>query len=95
MIVSLGIFVGVVVTDIITTISGKGFRFDQNGVAITGMNVFVYGYMAFVCVVIFLMFVLKCFQNLWGISHLIFRFPAQLLQTFLLSVHIFKILKML
>lgn len=56
MIVSLGIFVGVVVTDIITTISGRGFRFDQNGVAITGMNVFVYGYMAFVCVVIFLMF---------------------------------------
>ena len=55
MIISSGIYISIILTDIITTVSGTGFRLNKDGTAITGHNIFLYGYLAFVAVIIFLM----------------------------------------
>ena len=55
MIISSGIYISIILTDIITTVSGTGFRLNKDGTAITGYNIFLYGYLAFVAVIVFLM----------------------------------------
>ena len=55
MIISSGIYISIILTDIITTVNGTGFRLNKDGTAITGYNIFLYGYLAFVAVIVFLM----------------------------------------
>lgn len=55
MLVSGGIYLSIIATDIVTTINGTGFKLNRNGTAITGHNIFLYGYLAFVAVIVFLM----------------------------------------
>ncbi|MBR5349556.1 MAG: EAL domain-containing protein [Lachnospiraceae bacterium] len=55
MAVSMGIYLGVILTDIITTVNGAGFTIDRAGKATTGFNVFMVGHLLFLGVIIALM----------------------------------------
>lgn len=55
MTVSTLIYIVVILTDIYTTYMGTGFRLNKNGTALSGINVFFFGYLAFLLVVIYLM----------------------------------------
>ncbi len=49
------IYLTVLITDIVTAVRKTGFRLDRNGKAISGLNIFLIGYLAFMVVIIFLM----------------------------------------
>ena len=53
--VSAILYVTVIVTDIVTTVTGKSFRLTKDGKAISGINVFLWGYLAFIAIIVFLM----------------------------------------
>ena len=55
MAISAAIFLIVIISDIVATITGKGFRLNKVGTADVGMNIFLYGYISFIVVIIFLM----------------------------------------
>ncbi len=49
------IYFTVLITDIVMTIRGTNFRLNKNGVAVSGMNIFLIGYLAFLVEIIYLM----------------------------------------
>ena len=51
--VAIGIYVIVLISDILLTVLGKGFRIDKYGSAVYGPNVFMLGYIAFVLLIVF------------------------------------------
>lgn len=51
--VATGVYAIIILTDIILTISGKGFRIGDDGTASYGPNVFMAGYIAFVSLIVF------------------------------------------
>ncbi len=50
-IISAIIYLTVLITDIVTTVNGTGFRLNSDGTAISGLNIFMFGYIAFVLVI--------------------------------------------
>ena len=54
MTLSSAIYLIVLFTDIITSVRGMGFRLNGDGSAISGINIFKFGYVAFICVIAFL-----------------------------------------
>lgn len=48
-------YLTVIVTDIITSVTGTGFKLDETGTAVSGQNIFLYGYLAFMAILGFLM----------------------------------------
>lgn len=59
MIISSIIYLTVLITDIVMAVRKTGFRLDRNGKAISGLNIFLIGYLAFMVVIIFLMVVYR------------------------------------
>ena len=59
MIVATTIYLAVIITDIVTTAKGTGFRLNKNGTAITGINIFMIGYIAFIGEIAYLMIVYR------------------------------------
>ncbi len=59
MIAATTIYLAVIITDIVTTAKGMGFRLNKNGTAITGINIFLIGYIAFIGEIAFLMIVYR------------------------------------
>lgn len=55
MAVSMGVYLGMIITDIITTVNGAGFKIDKTGKAITGFNVFMVGHLLFLIIILTLM----------------------------------------
>lgn len=55
MTISSIIYLTVLITDIVMAVRKTGFRLDRNGKAISGLNIFLIGYLAFMVVIIFLM----------------------------------------
>lgn len=51
--VATGAYAIIILTDIILTVSGKGFRIGDDGTASYGPNVFMAGYIAFVSLIVF------------------------------------------
>ncbi|MBR1509003.1 MAG: EAL domain-containing protein [Eubacterium sp.] len=51
--VATGVYAIIILTDIILTVSGKGFRIGDDGTASYGPNVFMAGYIAFVSLIVF------------------------------------------
>ena len=51
--VATGVYAIIMLTDIILTVSGKGFRIGDDGTASYGPNVFMAGYIAFVSLIVF------------------------------------------
>ena len=49
------IYVIVLVTDIVTGITGKGFRLSSNGSVYSGINIFMLGYVAFTTLLLFIL----------------------------------------
>lgn len=52
--VATGIYGIVILSDIILTVTGKGFKINDEGAAVYGINVFIIGYIAFVTMIVFL-----------------------------------------
>ncbi len=46
------IYIVVISVDIVTTVSGKGFRLNKDGSHVSGLNIFLFGYLAFMIVVV-------------------------------------------
>ena len=59
MIIASLIYLTVIITDIVTTATGKGFRLNKDGTAISGINIFMIGYIAFVGEIVYLMIVYR------------------------------------
>ncbi len=59
MIAATTIYLAVIITDIVTTAKGMGFRLNKNGTAITGINIFLIGYIAFIGEIAYLMIVYR------------------------------------
>ena len=59
MMISSAIYITVIIVDIITTVNGTGFKLNTDGTAISGKNIFLYGYLAFIVVIVFLMIVYR------------------------------------
>ncbi|MBO6113644.1 MAG: EAL domain-containing protein [Lachnospiraceae bacterium] len=59
MIAATTIYLAVIITDIVTTVKGTGFRLNKNGTAITGINIFLIGYIAFIGEIAYLMIVYR------------------------------------
>lgn len=59
MIISSLIYILIILADIITTISGNGFKLNRYGTAVSAVNIFLYGYLAFIAVISFLMIVFR------------------------------------
>ena len=57
MIVSTGLYILVIVSDIVTTVNGKSFKLTARGNAVTGLNIFLWGYLGFIAIIIFLMII--------------------------------------
>lgn len=55
MVVSTVIYVIVLVTDIITGITGSGFRLNSDGTVYSGINIFMLGYVAFTALLTFIL----------------------------------------
>ncbi len=55
MAVSVSLYVLVIVADIITTVTGKSFKITNSGRVVTGMNIFMWGYLGFISIIVFLM----------------------------------------
>ena len=55
MIIASLIYMTVLITDIVTTVNGSGFRLNKDGSAISGLNIFMIGYLAFIAEIIYLM----------------------------------------
>ena len=53
------IYLTVIGTDIITTINGTGFKLKADGTEISGINIFLVGYLAFVVLLVILMIVFR------------------------------------
>ena len=51
--IATGVYSIIILTDIILTVSGKGFRIGNDGTPIYGPNVFIVGYLAFVSLIVF------------------------------------------
>lgn len=49
------IYFTVLITDIVMTVRGTNFRLNKNGVAVSGMNIFLMGYLAFIVEIVYLM----------------------------------------
>lgn len=45
----------VIGVDVVTTIKGTGFRLNESGKAVSGNNIFLYGYLVFMAIIIFLL----------------------------------------
>lgn len=67
--VATGVYAIIILTDIILTISGKGFRIGDDGTASYGPNVFMVGYIAFVSLIVFV--ILKYRDKLYRKSVLV------------------------
>ena len=59
MIAATTIYLAVIITDIVTTAKGMGLRLNKNGTAITGINIFMIGYIAFIGEIAYLMIVYR------------------------------------
>ena len=57
MIISVILYFSAIAVDIFTTVSGKGFKLTKNGRAVNGVNVFFWGYISFIIIIVFLMLV--------------------------------------
>ncbi|MCR5788385.1 MAG: EAL domain-containing protein [Lachnospiraceae bacterium] len=55
MAVSVIVYLAVMITDTAATIKGTGFRLNADGTTVTGINVFLFGYMAFVLIVTYVL----------------------------------------
>lgn len=55
MAVSMGVYLGMIITDVITTVNGSGFKIDKTGKAITGFNVFMVGHLLLLIIILVLM----------------------------------------
>ena len=55
MIAATMIYATVIITDIVLTVTGNGFRLDTTGKAISGFNIFFVGYMVFIVLLVGLM----------------------------------------
>ena len=55
MIIASLIYMTVIITDIVTTVNVSGFRLNKDGSAISGLNIFMIGYLAFIAEIIYLM----------------------------------------
>ena len=53
------IYLTVIVVDIVTTINGAGFRLDASGVKVSGMNIFLCGYVAFVVLIVSIIIIFR------------------------------------
>ena len=49
------IYLTVLITDIVTAVRKTGFRLDRTGKAVSGFNIFLVGYLAFIVVIVYLM----------------------------------------
>ena len=58
-IISSIIYVVVLITDIVTTVKGTGFKLDQKGEEISGVNIFLIGYMSLILVIVLLMIIFR------------------------------------
>ena len=52
---SVVVYVVVIVIDIVTTVNGKGFKLNKDGTEISGVNIFLIGYLIFAAICLFLM----------------------------------------
>ncbi len=59
MIIASLIYLTVIITDIVTTVTGTGFRLNSSGTAVSGINIFMFGYIAFVVEISYLMIVYR------------------------------------
>ena len=57
--ISSVIYIIVIVTDIVTTVKGTGFKLNSKGEEITGINIFLIGYMLFILIIIALMLIFR------------------------------------
>ena len=55
MLVSSVVYLAVILTDIIVTIRGTGFKLKRDGTTISGLNIFMFGYVAFLIIIVYLM----------------------------------------
>ncbi len=53
------VYLAVMSTDIVTTIRGTGFRLNGNGTAVSGVNIFMLGYLVYVVIIIYLVIVFR------------------------------------
>ncbi|SEP63082.1 EAL domain, c-di-GMP-specific phosphodiesterase class I (or its enzymatically inactive variant) [Lachnospiraceae bacterium NE2001] len=59
MFIALAIYLAVLITDIVSTVTGKGFKLNNDGSEISSLNVFLYGYLAFMALIIVIMVVFR------------------------------------
>ena len=59
LVVAVLVYLGVIGTDIVTSLMGKGFRLNASGEAIRGQNIFMYGYLMFVTMIIILLIIFR------------------------------------
>ncbi len=53
--VSVLVYLSIIIVDIVTSVRGTGFRLDRRGRAISGINIFLIGYLLFIVIICYLM----------------------------------------
>ena len=59
MFISTAVYAVVIIADIVSTLNGSSFKLNKNGTAVSGLNVFLVGYIAFIVIIVFLMVVFR------------------------------------
>ncbi len=59
MVVSVIVYLTVITVDIVTAVNGTGFRLDKTGNTVSGVNVFLYGYLAFLVIIVYILIVYR------------------------------------
>ena len=59
MISAVLIYATVIAVDVVTAIRGTGFKLDASGVKVSGKNIFLYGYLAFVALIVTMLIVFR------------------------------------
>ena len=77
------IYLTVIITDIVTSIRGTGFRLNSDGTAASGLNIFLIGYVAFIVEIVYLMIAFRdrLFKNV------MFGFYGTMVVSFLLLLN--------
>lgn len=57
--VGFGLFFVVIIADVVSSLMGDGFRVNELGVAINGKNIFTYGYLSFIILIIALLMIYR------------------------------------
>ena len=57
--VGFGLFFVVIIADVVSSLMGDGFRVNESGVAINGKNIFTYGYLSFIILIIALLMIYR------------------------------------